>query len=191
VADHDSPISLSPSGGSLARVIVAEQNADHWKIPEGTILASATRRGTAFAIDVVIVTTVLMLVTRFQLMNVWNLKTWEDSTHHSLAYTFILLASHWLYWRLTGIRFSRSLGQRSMGLAVLVDDGSEMTSEMWDRRAFRKLVYLIPVVNLIVGSYEVARIFQRHTHQTNIDLSVGSIVAQADSLPPANRRHIR
>ena len=124
-------------------------------------------------------------------MNVWNLKTWEDSTHHSLAYTFILFASHWLYWRLTGIRFSRSLGQRSMGLAVLVDDGSEMTSEMWDRRAFRKLVYLIPVVNLIVGSYEVARIFQRHTHQTNIDLSVGSIVAQADSLPPANRRHIR
>ena len=88
-------------------------------------------------------------------------------------------------------QFSRSLGQRSMGLAVLVDDGSEMTSEMWDRRAFRKLVYLIPVVNLIVGSYEVARIFQRHTHQTNIDLSVGSIVAQADSLPPANRRHIR
>ena len=52
MADHDSPISLSPSGGSLARVIVAEQNADHWKIPEGTILASATRRGTAFAIDV-------------------------------------------------------------------------------------------------------------------------------------------
>ena len=180
MADHDSPISLSPSGGSLARVIVAEQNADHWKIPEGTILASATRRGTAFAIDVVIVTTVLMLVTRFQLMNVWNLKTWEDSTHHSLA-----------YWRLTGIMFSRSLGQRSMGLAVLVDDGSEMTSDMWDRRAFRKLVYLIPIVNLIVGSYEVARIFQRHTHQTNIDLSVGSIVAQADSLPPANRRHIR
>ena len=44
MADHDSPISLSPSGGSLARVIVAEQNADHWKIPEGTILASATRR---------------------------------------------------------------------------------------------------------------------------------------------------
>ena len=170
---------------------MAEQNADHWKIPEGTILASATRRGTAFAIDVVIVTTVLMLVTRFQLMNVWNLKTWEDSTHHSLAYTFILLASHWLYWRLTGIMFSRSLGQRSMGLAVLVDDGSEMTSDMWDRRAFRKLVYLIPIVNLIVGSYEVARIFQRHTHQTNIDLSVGSIVAQADSLPPANRRHIR
>jgi uncharacterized RDD family membrane protein YckC len=191
MADHDSPISLSPSGGSLARAIVAEQSSDHWKIPEGTILASAIRRGTAFAIDVVIVTTILMLVTRFQLMNVWNLRTWETSTHHSVAYTFILLASHWLYWRLTGVRFSRSLGQRSMGLAVLVDDGSEMTSEMWDRRAFRKLVYLIPVINLIVGSYEVARIFQRHTHQTNIDLSVGSIVAQADSLPPANRRHIR
>ena len=115
MADHDSPISLSPSGGSLARVIVAEQSSDHWKIPEGTVLASATRRGTAFAIDVVIVTTVLMLVTRFQLMNVWNLKTWEVSTHHSLAYTFILMASHWLYWRLTGIDFRDPLGRDRWG----------------------------------------------------------------------------
>ena len=160
--DHDSPISLSPSGGSLARVIVAEQNTDHWKIPEGTILASATRRGTAFAIDVVIVTTVLMLVTRFQLMNVWNLKTWEDFHTSFSGVYFHIVGITLALLEANGIRFSRSLGQRSMGLAVLVDDGSEMTSEMWDCRAFRKLVYLIPVVNLIVGSYEVARIFQRH-----------------------------
>jgi len=78
-----------------------------------------------------------------------------------------------------------------MGLAVVAEDGSEMTSEMWDKRAFRKLIFLVPVVNIYVGAYEVARIFQRHTHQTNTDLSVGSIVAHAYSLPPANRRHIR
>ena len=191
MVDHDSPISLSPAGGSIARAIVAEKNPDHWNLPEGPILASATRRGTSFAIDVVIVSTILMLVTDFQLMNVWILETWTTSTHHSVAYSFVLLASHWLYWRLTGIKFSRSLGQRAMGLAVVAEDGSEMTSEMWDRRSFRKLILLIPVINLYVGAYEVARIFQRHTHQTNTDLSVGSIVAHAYSLPPANRRHIR
>ena len=107
MVDHDSPISLSPAGGSIARAIVAEKNPDHWNLPEGTILASATRRGTSFAIDVVIVSTILMLVTDFQLMNVWILETWTTSTHHSVAYSFVLLASHWLYWRLTGIKFSR------------------------------------------------------------------------------------
>ena len=191
MADHDSPISLSPAGGSIARAIVAEKNSEHWNLPEGTILASATRRGTSFAIDVVIVSTILMLVTNFQLMNVWIVETWMTSTHHSVAYTFVLLASHWLYWRVTGIKFSRSLGQRAMGLAVVAEDGSEMTSGMWDRRAFRKLVLLIPLINIYVGAYEVARIYQRHTHQTNTDLRVGSIVAHAYSLPPANRRHIR
>ena len=53
MVDHDSPISLSPSGGSIARAIVAEKNSEHWNLPEGTILASATRRGTSFAIDAV------------------------------------------------------------------------------------------------------------------------------------------
>ena len=98
---------------------------------------------------------------------------------------------HWLYWRLTGLRYSRSLGQRMFGIAVLAEDGSAMTSQMWDQRAWRKLVFLIPILNIIQGVRELARISQRHTHQSNIDLHVGSIVAHADSLPPANRKHIK
>ena len=78
-----------------------------------------------------------------------------------------------------------------LGLAVVVEDGSGMTSQMWDTRALRKLLYLIPVLNLYLGAYDLARISQRHTHQSNIDLHVGSIVVHADSLPPASRRHIR
>ena len=78
-----------------------------------------------------------------------------------------------------------------LGLAVVVEDGSGMTSQMWDMRALRKLLYLIPVLNLYFGAYDLARISQRHTHQSNVDLIVGSIVVHADSLPPASRRHIR
>ncbi len=77
------------------------------------------------------------------------------------------------------------------GIAVLAEDGSAMTSQMWDQRSRRKLVFLIPILNIIQGIRELARISQRHTHQSNIDLHVGSIVAHADSLPPANRKHIK
>jgi hypothetical protein len=192
MVDHDSPISLSPSGGStLAKSIVSGQADEHWNLPEGTILASGVRRGTSLVIDIVIVTTVLMLATGWELLHVWILETWRTSPQHSLAYTFVLLASHWLYWRVTGLWYSRSFGQKMMGLAIVCTDGSAVTSEMWDRRAFWKLVYLVPLVNALVGVYEVARIFQRHTHQTNLDLKVGTIVAHANSLPPGIRKHIR
>ena len=87
--------------------------------------------------------------------------------------------------------FSRSLGQKMLGIAIVMEDGSPVTSEMWDLRSARKLLYLIPIVGIYIGVYEVARISQRHTHQSNLDLRVGTIVALADSLPPASRSHIR
>ena len=111
--------------------------------------------------------------------------------HYSLAMLLILLISHWLYWKYTGLYYSRSFGQKLMGLAVLAEDGSEMTSKMWEQRAFKKLRYMIFPFSIYFGSYDLARISQRHTHQSNIDLHVGSIVAHANSLPPANRKYIR
>jgi uncharacterized RDD family membrane protein YckC len=133
-----------------------------------------------------------MVATRGQIIDAWNLTLWGSSNfHYSLAMALLIFAAHWLYWRLTGLRYSRSLGQRMFGIAVLAEDGSAMTSQMWDQRAWRKLVFLIPILNIIQGVRELARISQRHTHQSNIDLHVGSIVAHADSLPPANRKHIK
>lgn len=188
---HDSPISTHGQGPTLAKLAV-QASEGHWPVPEGTILASGVRRTAALSVDVVIVTTILMVATRWQIMNAWNLTLWASSSfHHALAMVAILLVSHWLYWRWTGLWLSRSLGQRMFGLAVLAEDGSEMTSEMWDQRAARKLVFLIPILNLVQGIRELLRISQRHTHQSNIDLHVGSIVAHKDSLPPANRKHIR
>ena len=191
MGDHDSPISLQ-GGGTLAKQIVTAEEGGHWPVPEGTILASGVRRTAALSVDVVIVTTILMVATSGQIIDAWNLTLWASSSfHHALAMVAILLVSHWLYWRLTGLRYSRSLGQRMFGIAVLAEDGSAMTSQMWDQRAWRKLVFLIPILNIIQGIRELARISQRHTHQSNIDLHVGSIVAHADSLPPANRKHIK
>jgi uncharacterized RDD family membrane protein YckC len=150
------------------------------------------RRIVSFVIDTVIVSSILLLATGGDLINVWNLTLWTSMDfHYALAMLFILLISHWLYWKYTGLYYSRSFGQKLMGLAVLAEDGSEMTSKMWEIRAWKKLVYLIFPFSVYFGSYDLARISQRHTHQSNIDLRVGSIVAHANSLPPANRKHIK
>lgn len=191
MSDHDSPISLQ-GGGTLAKQLVAAEDGGHWPVPEGTILASGVSRVAAFSVDVVIVTTILMVVTGWRIMDAWNITLWSSPDFHfALAMAVILLTAHWLYWRLTGLRYSRSLGQRMFGLAVLAEDGSAMTSAMLDERAVRKLVFLIPVLNVVFGIIELRRISSRHTHQSNIDLHVGSIVVHADSLPPANRKHVR
>ena len=192
MSDHDSPISLQ-GGGTLAKQLVAAEDGGHWPVPEGTILASGVSRVAAFSVDVVIVTTILMVVTGWRIMDAWNITLWKEfpDFHFALAMAAILLTAHWLYWRLTGLRYSRSLGQRMFGLAVLAEDGSAMTSAMLDERAARKLVFLIPVLNVVFGIIELRRISSRHTHQSNIDLHVGSIVVHADSLPPANRKHVR
>ncbi|MCH2440981.1 MAG: RDD family protein [Candidatus Thalassarchaeum sp.] len=191
MADHDSPISLQ-GGGTLAKQILTAEEGGHWPVPEGTVLASGIRRIAALSVDVVIVTTILMVASRGQIIDAWNLTLWNSTNfHYALAMAGLILVSHWLYWRLTGLRYSRSLGQRMFGIAVLAEDGSAMTSQMWDQRALRKLVFLIPILNIVQGVRELSRISQRHTHQSNIDLHVGSIVAHADSLPPANRKHIK
>ncbi len=190
MGDHDSPISIH-SGGTLAKAIVSQEQ-DHWSVPEGAILASWARRLVSFVIDVTIVYSVLNLTSRGMVANALNVTLWTSSEfHYSVAFAAILLTSHWLYWRVTGLMFSRSLGQKLLGIAVVKDDGSTVTSKMWDRRAAGKLLYLLPVLNLYFGIYELARISQRHTHQSDLDLRVGTIVAHSASLPPGSRRHIK
>ena len=191
MSDHDSPISLQ-GGMNPAKQILSAEEGGHWPVPEGTILASGVRRVAALSVDVVIVTTILMVASKWQIMNAWNVTLWTSANfHYAAAMALILFVSHWLYWRWTGLRYSRSLGQRMFGLAVIAEDGSAMTSQMWDQRALRKLIFLIPIANIVVGVIEIRRISSRHTHQSNIDLHVGSIVTHADSLPPASRRHIK
>jgi hypothetical protein len=190
MGDHDSPISIH-GGVTLAKAIVSQEQG-HWSVPDGAILASWARRMASFVIDVTIVYSILNLTTGGMVTNALNITLWSSSEfHYSVAFAAILLTSHWLYWRVTGLVFSRSLGQKMLGIAIVKDDGGAVTSKMWDVRALGKLLYLIPVVNLYFGIYELARISQRHTHQSNLDLRVGTIVAHSESLPPGSRRHIK
>tara|TARA_B100000686_G_scaffold287933_1_gene313713 strand:+ start:2029 stop:2601 length:573 start_codon:yes stop_codon:yes gene_type:complete len=190
MSDHDSPISIH-GGGTLAKAIVSQEQ-DHWSVPDGAILSSWAKRLVAFVIDVIIVFSILNLATKGMIRNALNITLWASSDfHYAVAFAAILLTSHWLYWRLTGLAFSRSLGQKVLGIAVVMDDGGGVASKVWDRRAFGKLLFLLPIVNLYFGVYELARISQRHTHQSNLDLKVGTIVAHSESLPPASRKNIR
>ena len=171
---------------------MVSEDGGHWPVAEGTILASGVRRIASFVLDTTIVNTILLILSKGKMINAWNLTLWSSSNfHHALAMGIIILISHWLYWKYTGLYYSRSFGQKLMGLAVLAEDGSEMTNRMWEIRALKKLIYLIFPFSFYFGAYDLARISQRHTHQSNVDLRVGSIVAHANSLPPANRKHIK
>ena len=93
MGDHDSPISLQ-GGGTLAKQIVTAEEGGHWPVPEGTILASGVRRTAALSVDVVIVTTILMVATSGQIIDAWNLTLWASSSfHHALAMVAILMSA--------------------------------------------------------------------------------------------------
>lgn len=190
--DHSSPISIHSGGFNLAREAVAKQENSAWPMPEGVILASASRRSAALIIDMTLLSAVLIVITRGRIVNIWNPDLLLSlSFHYWIAMVIILTASTWLYFRLTGVVFSRSLGQRMFSLAIVAEDGSEMTSAMWDERSRGKLLFLIPLFNIYHAAYEIQRIRQRHTHQSNLDRNIGSIVVISNSLPPALRRHLR
>ncbi len=178
-------------GGSLARRLVSVEH-DHWQVPEGTVLAPVRRRAGAFFLDVILVTGLLSIVSRWRILDAWNLTLWASwDFHYSLALAVALLGSHYLYWVWTGSHFSRSLGQRWLGLAVVRADGGELSRREWEIRAVRKLLYLLPAVNIWFTVRDALRIRSRHTHQSNIDLAADSIVAVADSLPADSRALLR
>lgn len=189
---HSSPIKIHNPGTNLAKQALAEQEKSNWPMPEGTILAGAGRRGGALVIDMTLLLAILAIATRGRIFNAWNIRLIPSfDVHYWIAMVLILCVSTWLYFRATGIVFSRSLGQRMFSIAIVAEDGSEMTSDMWDRRSLGKLLFLIPLFNLYHAAYEIQRIRQRHTHQSNLDRRVGSIVVISNSLPPALRRHLR
>ena len=192
----EGPISTHGQVTNLAKHIVSVEH-EHWKIPDGTILAPIYKRIAGFLLDVIFVMSILSILGgrfdgQFRVMLAWDIVTWiSPDFHHSLAWTIAILLTHFLYWRYTGLRFSRSLGQRVMGLAIVKENGDAMESKNWDLRAFQKLFYLIPILNLWLISRDLYRIHKRHTHQSQIDLRAGSIVAIANSLPVAYRGPIQ
>ncbi|CAI8231977.1 MAG: Uncharacterised protein [Methanobacteriota archaeon] len=185
------PISTHGGITNLAKHIVSVEH-EHWKIPDGTILAPVHKRAGAFMLDVIFVNALLSILSGSRVMLAWNLSMWTSADwDHSFAWAIAILFGHFLYWRYTGLILSRSLGQRLLGLAIVRDNGDAMESEDWDRRSVRKLLYLLPIINIWFIVRDVFRMHQRHTHQSEIDLAAGSIVAIANSLPVAHRGPIR
>ena len=120
MADHDSPIQLNLSGGTLAKQIVSAEDGGHWPLPEGAVLASGVRRTAAFTVDVVIVTTILMVLTKSQIINAWNVTLWTSADfHYALAHASAALIAPWLYLRRTGPTFPPSPGKRWFGRAAI------------------------------------------------------------------------
>jgi len=186
------PISLSGGG--------AEQEG-HWPIPEGVVLASMPKRVGAWMLDMIFVMGVLLLLTTLvggggaNILRAFDYSLPFEGGRSAALFGvnwFLILTGHFLYFRHTGMRFSRSLGQRWFGLAVVREDGEVLSSSGWDGRALMKLRYLIPLLGQFwFGPRDVLLAHRRHTHQSSVDLKVASIVAVADSLPPACRAHIR
>jgi len=201
MADHDSPISLNPAaGGTMAKQLVRAESG-HWPVPEGTVLASAFSRAGAYMLDTMFVMGILLIITSLlggaggNILRAYDLELLRSGGKGTVLFIvdwFLILAGNFLYHKHTGLQMSRSLGHSWFGLAVVREDGKQLQRSDWDKRAFRKLAYAIPIVGpLYFGIRDLLRIRSRHTHQSSIDLAVASIVARADSLPPASRQHLR
>ncbi len=77
----------------------------------------------------------------------------------------------------------RSLGQRFMKLAIIYGDGTMMPKENWEKRAFYKLRYVLPVIGIILGIIDLIKIMRSETHQSRIDWYNNTIVVMEWSLP--------
>ncbi len=188
---EENPISIHGSGATLAKLAVAESSG-HWPIPEGTVLAPSWKRVAAFMLDWIVIMSILNLVTSWRILSAWSITILTSSQWWVVLVNWaIVLACSYLYHKYLPNAWGRTLGQRWFGLAVLREDGERLSREACGTRSFRKLCYIIPIIQLIFAFIDLRHITRRHTHQSSIDLHVASIVVVADSLPPAKRKHLR
>lgn len=169
---------ISHHPGTFVRELVEQ-------IATGEImLAVSWRRVLAFALDVLFVGGCLMLFTRGWIASAWNPSLISTQTWwFMLVNWLIIFSSFWLYFKYTGRWMQRSLGQRFMRLAVIYGDTTLMTEGNWGRRALLKLRYIIPIIGLLFGAYDVIRIHHSETHQTSLDWRTNTIVVMDWSLP--------
>ena len=116
----DNPVTVY-QGGTLAQQVLSSA-------PEGMLIAPVWRRIAAFAIDVVVMSLLLQVLTRFQFLEIlisWNYLTEDLRYAASFLMTWVIFfASLWLYWKYTGRAYGRSLGQRAFRIAIVHDNGT-------------------------------------------------------------------
>ena len=131
----DNPVTVY-QGGTLAQQVLSSA-------PEGMLIAPVWRRIAAFAIDVVVMSLLLQVLTRFQFLEIlisWNYLTEDLRYATSFLMTWVIFfASLWLYWKYTGRAYGRSLGQRAFRIAIVHDNGTLLELHHFGPRAFHKL----------------------------------------------------
>lgn len=201
MSDEETPVSHHTGGPVNPAKAAVAAAGDHWNLPEGVVLAGTFPRAFAYIMDTIFVMGVLYLLTSIlggqagsivQAFNIELLLMGGRGTALFLADWFLIFGAHYLYHLHTGVRFSRTFGQRWMGFAIVREDGSQLNRSEWQRRAASKLKYALPVIGALwFGIRDMVLIHKRHTHQSSIDLKVGTIVVEGSSLPVAMRKHLK
>ena len=176
-------------GGTLAQQVLSSA-------PEGMLIAPVWRRIAAFAIDVVVMSLLLQVLTRFQFLEIlisWNYLTENLRYAASFLMTWVIFfASLWLYWKYTGRAYGRSLGQRAFRIAIVHDNGTLLELHHFGPRAFHKLRYLIPVLGLLFGIRDIFRARSKTAeYRTSVDLSNHTVAAVDWSLPSDTRLNLK
>jgi hypothetical protein len=176
-------------GGTLAQQVLSSA-------PEGMLIAPVWRRIAAFAIDVVVMSLLLQVLTRFQFLEIlisWNYLTEDLRYAASFLMTWLIFfASLWLYWKYTGRAYGRSLGQRAFRIAIVHDNGTLLELHHFGPRAFHKLRYLIPVLGWLFGIRDIFRARSKTAeYRTSVDLSNHTVAAVDWSLPSDTRLNLK
>jgi len=184
----ESPVAVY-QGGTLAQQVLSSA-------PEGMLIAPVWRRIAAFAIDVIAMSLLLQVLSRFTFLEI--LISWAYLSESARYASFFIMTwvifflSLWLYWKYTGRAYGRSLGQRAFRIAIVHDNGTLLELHHFGPRAFNKLRYLIPVLGWLFGLKDVLRARSKKAeYRTAIDLSNHTVAAVDWSLPSDTRLNLK
>lgn len=186
----DDVIEVFQGGGTLAQAVLGSA-------PEGMLIAPLWKRIGAFMLDVVMVTLILEVLTRFRFLSVlisWNYLTESAEYVFPFVVTWVIFfTSFYLYWKYSGRSLGRSFGQRAFRIAIVHDNGTAIEIHHWGPRAFGKLLYLLPIIGpLWFGLRDsLAARSEKSEYRTALDKKNHTVAAVDWSLPVETRQKLR
>ena len=183
------PVSLHQGGGTLAQAVLASA-------PEGMLIAPVWKRIAAFILDVVAISLLIEVLSRFQFLSV--LASWGylgEASEYKISFIvtwMIFFSAFYLYWKYTGRAYGRSLGQRAFRIAIVHDNGTVLEKHHWGPRAVSKLVYLLPIIGLLwFGMRDAVKARSKdEEYRTSIDIKNHTVAAVDWSLPVETRNKL-
>ncbi len=156
------------------------------------VLAPIWRRGGAFVLDYIAIMGLLYIFTKGGIMVSWKIGLLVTGDWWLvLLHWAIIFVAFWLYLKYSGKHFQRSLGQHWFNLVIIHGSGTLFPHDEWTKRSLAKLRYIIPLIGLFIGLYDLYKIYSSETHQTTLDWKNNSIVVMVWSLPINLRNGIR